>query len=195
MKRLGAVLLLLLAGGASAADRLQTVQVSGLSVPGTPAIGKALGFTACEDKFRYYECKRSKPLVVYGATADSASVFIDGKDNFSIMGDSTEAPKVSEVPQEKLSYRSIRLNFHITEREAFENALVADGWLKDGSGNSRTYFKEGIPAAFNIHRSLTSLTPVDLSEVQSQIAGLKAKAAGAAKASANSSSFIDAMKE
>ncbi|MDD2109299.1 hypothetical protein [Pseudomonas asiatica] len=195
MKKLGTVILLLLAGSATAADRLQAVQVAGLTVPGTPAMGKALGFTACEDKYSYYECKRNKPLLVYGAAADSASVFIDGKDNFSITDDTTTAPKVSEVPQEKLSYRSIRLNFDVTERETLENALKADGWLKAGSGNSRSYFKEGVPAAFKIHRSLTSLTPVDLSEVQSQVAKLKGKAAEAAKASTSSSSFIDAMQK
>lgn len=195
MKKLGAVFLLVLAGSAYAADRLQTVKVSGLAVPGTPAMGKELGFTDCTDKYRYYECKRTKPIVVYGATADTASVFFNGKDNFSTKNDSSDGPKVSDVPPDKLSYSSIRLDFHITEREILERSLLADGWLKSGTGNSRAYFKEGVPATFSIHRSLTLLSPVDLAEVTSQITELKTKAAEAAKATDSSSSFIDAMKK
>jgi len=195
MKKLGAVFLLLLAGTTQAADRLQTVEISGLSAPGTPAMGKELGFTECTDKYRYYECKRGKPMVVYGATTTSASVFIDGKDNFSTKSDSREGPKVSDVSPEQLSYRSIRLDFHLTEREILEHALLADGWLKSGTGNSRDYFKEGVPATFSIHRSLTVFSPMDIAEVNRQITALKEKAGEAAKASASSNSFIDAMKK
>ena len=195
MNKLGAVILLLLASTASAAERLQAVQVAGLTVPGTPSVAKDLGFVDCADKYRYYECTRTKPLKVYGATTTSASVFIDGKDNFSAKSDSTDGPKISEVGPEKLSYKSIRLEFHLTEREILENALLADGWLKSGSGNSRAYFKEGVPATFSIHRSLTVISPIETSEANSQAARLKALAAGAAKASASSSSFIDDMKK
>lgn len=195
MKIIGAVFLSVLVGSTHAADRLQTVQVAGLSVPGTPATGKELGFTDCVDKYSYYECKRTKPTVIYGAKASTASVFIDGKDNFSTNNNVSSGPKVSDVAPDKLSYKSIRLDFHITERELLENALVADGWLKSGTGNSRAYFKEGVPATFSIHRSLTQLSPMDLAEVNSQVVELKAKAAEAAKASANATSFIDAMKK
>lgn len=195
MKKLGAVVVLLLAGVAHAEERLQTVQVAGLSVPGTPAIGKELGFTQCEDKYSYYECKRNKPTVIYGAKADSASVFFNGKDNFSSKTDSRTEPKISTVPPEKLSYSSIRLDFHLTEREVLEQALLADGWLKVGSGNSRIYYKQGVAAAFSIHRSLVSIEPVGLTEVKAQIDTLKAKAAEATKAESASTSFIDAMKK
>lgn len=195
MKKLGAVVVLLLAGVAHAEERLQTAQVAGLSVPGTPAIGKELGFTQCEDKYSYYECKRNKPTVIYGAKADSASVFFNGKDNFSSKTDSRTEPKISTVAPEKLSYRSIRLDFHLTEREVLEQALLADGWLKGGAGNSRTYYKEGVAATFSFHRSLATLEPVGLTEVKTQIDALKAKAAEAAKAEVSSSSFIESMKK
>lgn len=195
MKKLGAVVVLLLAGVAHAEERLQTIQVAGLSVPGTPAIGKKLGFTQCEDKYSYYECKRNKPTVIYGAKADSASVFFNGNDNFSSEPNSGSGPKISTVPPEKLSYREIRLDFHLTERDVLEQALLADGWLKGGSGNSRTYYKQGVAAAFSIHRSLVSIEPVGLTEVKAQIDTLKAKAAEAAKAEASSSSFIESMKK
>ncbi|MDR9749844.1 hypothetical protein RG836_00155 [Pseudomonas sp. SZMC_28357] len=195
MKRIGPIFLLLAATSITAGGRLQPVEVAGLSVPGTPDIGRAMGFTECVDKYSYYECKRSKQTIVYGAKADSASIFFDGKDNFSTKVNSSDGPKVAEVPPEKLSYRSVRLEFPLTEREVFENALLADGWLKSGAGNSREYFKEGIPATFKIHRSLTTLNPADLSEVNSQLADLKKKSAEATKAASNSTSFIDAMKK
>jgi hypothetical protein len=195
MKKLGAVLLFALTGTVNAADRLQTVLVSGLSVPGTPTIAKELGFTECADKYRYYECKRIKPVAVYGATADTASVFFNGKDNFSTKPDSSDGPKVSEVPPEKLSYSSIRLDFHLTEREKLEKALIADGWLRTGTGNSREYFKQGVAATFSIHRSLTMLSPVDLGEVEKQISVLKKKAAETEKTDASTGSFIEAMKK
>lgn len=195
MKKLGAVFTLVLAGTVNAADRLHTVLVSGLSVPGTPTIAKELGFTECVDKYRYYECKRIKPVVVYGATADTASVFFNGKDNFSTRPDSSDGPKVSDVPPENLSYSSIRLDFHLTEREKLETSLIADGWLRAGTGNSREYFKQGVAATFSIHRSLTTLSPVDLGEVEKQISVLKEKAAETEKADASTGSFINAMKK
>lgn len=195
MNKLGAVFLMLLAGATQAADRLQTVQVSGLSIPGTPAIGKELGFTECADKYDSYECKRSRPTVIYGAKANAASVSLNGKDNFSPLIDSFNGPKVSDVEPDKLTYRSIRLDFHLTEREILERALLADGWLKSGTATSYEYFKDGVAATFSFRRSGTSLSPMDIAEVNKQISVLRAKAAEAAKASASSSSFIETMKK
>jgi len=195
MKKLGAFVFLLLAGVAHAEERLQTVKIEGLSVPGTPAIGKEIGFTQCEDKYSYYECKRNKPTVIFGVKANSASVFFNGNDNFSSKSNSGSGPKITTVPSENLSYRDIRLDFHLTERDELERALLADGWLKGGSGNSRIYYKDGVAAAFSIHRSLVSIEPVGLTEVKAQIDTLKAKAAEAAKSESASTSFIDAMKK
>lgn len=195
MNKLGAVILLLLAGGAHAADQLQTVEVSGLSVPGTPALAKQQHFTECTDSYDKFECRRTTKTKFYGAVADRALLSIDGRDNFSINGGSSIAPKVSDVSPEKLSYRSIRLDFHLTERETLEKALRADGWLKSGSMNTYQFFKEGVAATVKMHRSSTTLTPVDLAEVNQQIAGLKAKATDTAKAESASNSFIENMKK
>lgn len=195
MKKLGVLAVLLLVGVVHAAERLQTVQVAGLLVPGTPAIGKELGFTRCEDKYSYYECKRNKPTVIYGAKANSASVFFNGNDNFSSKSNSGSGPKVSTVPPENLSYREIRLDFHLTERDVLEQALLAEGWLRSGSGNSRTYYKQGVAAAFDIHRSLVSIKPVGLAEVEAEIDALKEKSAEAAKSESASTSFVEAMKK
>ncbi|WP_338921413.1 hypothetical protein V0M98_01260 [Pseudomonas silesiensis] len=68
MDKLGAIFLLLVAGTAHSTDRLTTVQVSGLSVPGTQALGKAQGFTECVDFQNYLSCTRSKPMDIFGAT-------------------------------------------------------------------------------------------------------------------------------
>ena len=56
MNKLGAIFFLLVAGTAHAAERLTTVQVSGLSVPGTQALGKAQGFTECVDFYTLSSC-------------------------------------------------------------------------------------------------------------------------------------------
>lgn len=195
MNKFGAMVLLLLAGTAHAADRLQTVQVSGLSVPGTPAIAKEQHFTDCAANYDKYECKRTTVTKFYGATAERAFLSIDGKDNFSIDGGSSIAPKISDVPPERLTYRSIRMDFHLLDREALERALLADGWLKSGSLNTYEYLKEGVGASIKMHRSSTTLTPKAVTEVNQQIAGLKAKAAEATKANNASVSFIDQMKK
>ncbi|PTT96800.1 hypothetical protein DBR45_41885 [Pseudomonas sp. HMWF031] len=195
MNKLGAAILFLLAGGAHATDQLQTIEVSGLSVPGTPALAKQQHFTECTDGYDKFECRRTTQTKFYGAVADRALLSIDGRDNFSKKGGSSIAPKVSDVPPEKLSYRSIRLDFNLSEREKLEKALRADGWLKSGSMNTYEFVKEGVAASVKMHRSSTTLTPTDLTEVNQQIAGLKAKAAEAAKAESSSSAFIDEMKK
>ncbi|WP_150799442.1 hypothetical protein [Pseudomonas fluorescens] len=176
MNKLGAIFLLLVAGTAHSAERLTTVQVSGLFVPGSQALGKAQGFTECVDFQNYLSCTRSKPMVVFGATASSAEITLDVTDNFSIEADPMGSPKITDVALEKLTYRSIRLEFQPEEREALEKALRADGWFAVGNEKRREFYKEGIPATFRVGGAYTTLSPVDISEVSKRASRLEAKA-------------------
>lgn len=174
MNKLGAIFLLLVAGTAHAAERLTTVQVSGLSVPGTQALGKAQGFTECVDFFNYLSCTRSKPMDIFGATASSAEITLDVTDNFSSVADPMGGAKISDVPRDKLTYRSIRLEFQPKEREALEKALRADGWFAVGSEKRLEFYKEGVPATFRVNSAYITLSPVDINEVSKRVSRLEA---------------------
>lgn len=174
MNKLGAIFLLLVAGTAHSTDRLTTVQVSGLSVPGTQALGKAQGFTECVDFQNYLSCTRSKPMDIFGATASSAEITLDVTDNFSSVADPMGSPKIAGVALEKLTYRSIRLEFQPEEREALEKALRADGWFAVGNVKRLEFYKEGIPATFRVGGAYTTLSPVDINEVRKMSSRLEA---------------------
>lgn len=174
MNKLGAIFLLLVAGTAHSTDRLTTVQVSGLSVPGTQALGKAQGFTECVDFQNYLSCTRSKPMDIFGATASSAEITLDVTDNFSSVADPMGSPKIAGVALEKLTYRSIRLEFQPEEREALEKALRADGWFAVGNVKRLEFYKEGIPATFRVGGAYTTLSPVDINEVRKMASRLEA---------------------
>ena len=175
MNKLGAIFLLLVAGTAHAAERLTTVQVSGLSVPGTQALGKAQGFTECVDFYNYLSCTHNKPMEVYGATASSAEITLDVTDNFSSVADPMGGAKISSVPRDKLTYRSIRLEFQPEEREALEKALRVDGWFAVGNEKRLEFYKVGIPATFRVGSAYTTLSPVDIDEVRKMASRLDAK--------------------
>ncbi|VVO38564.1 hypothetical protein [Pseudomonas fluorescens] len=175
MNKLGAIFLLLVAGTAHSAERLTTVQVSGLSVPGTQALGKAQGFTECVDFYNYLSCSHGgKPMEVYGATASSAEITLDVTDNFSSEADPMGGPNISGVPQEKLTYRSIRLEFQPQERVALEKALRADGWFAVGAAKRLEFYKEGVPATFRVNNAYITLSPVDINEVSKRVSRLEA---------------------
>jgi len=176
MNKLSAILLLLMTGAAHAADRLTTVQVSGLFVPGTQALGKAQGFTECVDFFNYLSCTRSKPMEVFGATASSAEISLDVTDNFSSDADPMGGAKIAGVALEKLTYRSIRLEFQPEERAALEKALLSDGWFAVGNEKHLEFYKVGIPATFRVGSAYTTLSPVDISEVSKRASSLKSNA-------------------
>lgn len=194
MKAIVIAIGLLFVGNAYAADQLEITEVSGLSVPGTPAIAKKLKFTDCTAGYNKFECRRIAPTLFYGAKADRAALSIDGKDNFSFSGGSSIAPKVSDVPQDKLTYRSIRMDFHLTERQKLEAALLADGWRKTGSMNNYEYSKEGVGAIVKMQRSLTTLEPKNASEVNKQLSSSENDSDEADKSKTNSDSFLDSMK-
>lgn len=193
MKKLGAICLFVIAGTTQAGDRLTTVDVYGLQVPGTPAIAKEAGFTDCKDNYSSYVCKRTKPTVVAGIKAESADLFFDGSDHFSESNRGSSSRKVSEFPPEKLTYGGVRLQFQ--DRQALKNALLADGWMESTQGNSTEFYKDGVAANFSIYRSTVSLAPLSLKEATKQVANLKAKQVEKAKADSSSTSFIDAMKK
>ncbi|VVO19018.1 hypothetical protein PS833_04048 [Pseudomonas fluorescens] len=86
------------------------------------------------------------------------------------------SPKITDVALEKLTYRSIRLEFQPEEREALEKALRADGWFAVGNEKRREFYKEGIPATFRVGGAYTTLSPVDISEVSKRASRLEAKA-------------------
>jgi hypothetical protein len=185
MNKLGAIFLLLVAGTAHSAERLTTVQVSGLSVPGTQALGKAQGFTECVDFYNYLSCTRSQPMVIFGATASSAEITLDVTDNFSSEADPMGGANISNVALEKLTYRSIRLEFQPKERQALEKALRADGWFAVGSEKRLEFYKEGVPATFRVNSAYITLSPVDINEVSKRASRLEA---GATHSSVTSSS-------
>ncbi|VVM60780.1 hypothetical protein PS862_03893 [Pseudomonas fluorescens] len=176
MTKMGAIFLLLVAGTAHSAERLTSVQVSGLFVPGSQALGQAQGFTECIDFQNYLSCTRSKPMVVFGATASSAEITLDVTDNFSSEADPMGSPKIMGVAPERLTYRSIRLEFQPQEREALEKALRADGWFAIGNDKRLEFYKVGIPATFRIGGAYTTLSPVDINEVSKRASRLEAKA-------------------
>ncbi|VVO21366.1 hypothetical protein [Pseudomonas fluorescens] len=175
MNKLGAIFLLLVAGTAHSADRLTTVQVSGLFVPGTQELGQAQGFTECVDFQNYLSCTRDKPMLVFGATASSAEITLDVTDSFSIEADPMGGPKIADVALEKLTYRSIRLEFQPEEREALEKALRADGWFAVGNEKRLEFYKEGIPATFRVGGAYTTLSPIDINAVRKMASRLGAK--------------------
>ncbi|MDQ0121954.1 hypothetical protein J2W17_000899 [Pseudomonas lini] len=174
MNKLGAIFLLLVAGTAHGAERLTTVQVSGLSVPGTQALGKAQGFTECVDYYNYLSCTHNKPMEIYGATASSAEITLDVTDNFSSVADPMGGANISSVPRDKLTYRSIRLEFQPQEREALEKALRADGWFAVGSAKRLEFYKQGVPATFRVNNAYITLSPVDIDEVSKRVSRLDA---------------------
>ncbi|ANJ58458.1 hypothetical protein PMA3_26180 [Pseudomonas silesiensis] len=175
MNKLAAIFLLLVAGTAQSAERLTTVQISGLFVPGTQTLGKAQGFTECVDFFNYLSCTRSKPMDIFGATASSAEITLDVTDNFSSEADPMGGAKIAGVALEKLTYRSIRLEFQPKEREALEKALRADGWFAVGNEKRLEFYKEGIPATFRVGGAYTTLSPVDINEVRKMASRQEAK--------------------
>lgn len=195
MKKISAVFFMLLATNAVATDRLETAQVDGLYVPGTPALAKQQGFTNCSESYDKFECAHSGKLKFFGETAERATLSIDGKQNFSTSGGSSIAPKVSTVPTDQLSYRDIRIDFHLIEREALKEKLLADGWLKSGSMNNVEFVKHGTGAVIKFQRSGTTLSPRSVQEVNQQYADLKAKAADQEKSKSAATSFIENMKQ
>lgn len=174
MNKLGAIFLLLVAGTAHSAERLSTVQVSGLSVPGTQALGKAQGFMECVDYFNYLSCTRSQPMVVFGATASSAEITLDVTDNFSSEADPMGGAKITGVALDKLTYRSIRLEFEPKERDALEKALRADGWFAVGNAKRLEFYKEGVPATFRVNSAYITLSPININEVSKRASRLEA---------------------
>lgn len=99
MKKLGAICLFVIAGTTQAGDRLTTVDVYGLQVPGTPAIAKEAGFTDCKDNYSSYVCKRTKPTVVAGIKADSADLFL------TVLITSLKATEVLAAAKSQSSHR------------------------------------------------------------------------------------------
>lgn len=194
MKKIFALSLMLLSQTALSDARLESTTVDGLTVPGTPAIGKALGFTNCTDSTDYFRCTRAVPTTFYGAKASSADIFFDGKNNFSIKSSSGTGPKVSTLSPDQLSYRSVRFEFDLEQKAKLDDALLADGWLKDIHGNSRDYYKSGVGASVSFFRSTASLNPISPAEATIKYNALKTKTAEAEKAASTSQSFIDAMK-
>ena len=75
---------------------------------------------------------------------------------------------------EKLTYRSIRLEFEPKEREALEKALLSDGWFAVGNEKRLEFYKVGIPATFRVGSAYTTLSPVDISEVNKRASRLEA---------------------
>ena len=176
MNKLAAIFLLLVAGTAQSAERLTTVQISGLFVPGTQTLGKAQGFTECVDFFNYLSCTRSKPMDIFGATASSAEITLDVTDNFSSEADPMGGAKIAGVALEKLTYRSIRMEFEPKEREALEKALLSDGWFAVGNEKRLEFYKVGVPATFRVGSAYTTLSPVDINEVRKMASRLEVKA-------------------
>ncbi|VVN81133.1 hypothetical protein [Pseudomonas fluorescens] len=195
MKKIFALALMLASQNALSEARLEPTTIDGLTVPGTPAVGKSLGFTDCSDGSEYYRCVRTIPTTLYGARATSAVVFFDGKDNFAAKPSSSTGPKVSGLNPDKLSYRGVRLDFDLEQKEKLDKALLADGWVKEVQGNSRDYYKSGVGASVGLFRSTASLNPIAPSEATSKFNAIKAKSAEAEKAASSSQSFIDSMKK
>ncbi|VVO19901.1 hypothetical protein PS712_04147 [Pseudomonas fluorescens] len=195
MKKIFALALMLVSHAALSDARLEPTTIDGLTVPGTPAIGKALGFTDCSDSYDSFRCVRVIPTTFYGAKANTADVFFTGKDNFALKSSSNSGPKVSGLSPDRLSYRGIRLDFDLEQKEKLDKALLADGWVKEIQGNSRDYYKSGVGVSVGFFRSTANLNPISPSEATSKYNALKAKTAEAEKAASNSQSFIDSMKK
>lgn len=191
MKRLGAVLILTLLGTAHAQDRLSTIEVYGLRLPGTTSIAKAAGFNHCTENYSNYVCTSTKPVVIAGVQAESASVYLDGSDNFSSTSKVSNR-KVTDFPPEKLTYRGVSLKFN--DRQRLKEALAADGWFEVSEGRTYTFYKDGVAAVISINRYSILLEPRLLQDVTKRLADLKALHESKLKAESTSTSFIDAMK-
>lgn len=191
MRKLGVICIFALLGTAHAEDRLSTIEVYGLKIPGTPAIAKAAGFTDCKDNYSSYICTGTKPIVIAGVRAESARVFFDGSDNFS-ENNRGSTRKITDFPPEKLTYSGVRLEF--SDRQSLKKALIADGWIESSNNYGSEYYKEGVAANFSIHRLGVSLNPLSLKKVADHIGKLKAEQESQSKAESASTSFIEAMK-
>lgn len=195
MKKIFFLTLALVSQTALSEAILEPTTIDGLTVPGTPAIGKDLGFTDCSDNSDYFRCVRVVPTTFYGAKATSAAIFFDGKNNFALKSSSNTGPKVSGLTPDRLSYRAVRLDFDLEQKEKLDKALLADGWLKEIQGNSRDYYKAGVGASVGFFRSTATLDPISPAEATSKYNALKAKSAESDAAASNSKSFIDSMKK
>jgi len=195
MKCLKIALVLCLAGSAVAGESTQQNVVEGLTLLGSPATAKSMGFTKCEDKYDHYLCSRTTSTIFFGTKPSRVEILINGKDNYLPEQSTSNGPKVSEVSPDKLSYRGIRMQYDLEEREKLTTFLLKHDWLKSGSFNNTEYFKSGINASIKIQKFSVSLLPKEESEVEKNVLSLKNSSEVKKTSEEQSNSFIDSMKE
>lgn len=195
MKYVGAAVLALVCSQAVYAENVEPIEIEGLSLLGTPATAKAMGFTDCKDKYDYYLCSRTIPTKVFGAKPKTIDVRIDGKNNSAVETSSFAGPKVSDLTPDKLSYRGVNLSFDLEERTTFEQNLLKAGWLRTGSLNTRNFYKPGVNASVKIYKFNAVMGPEAPAVVAKSVEGLEKKAEAKAASDSSSNSFIDSMKK
>lgn len=195
MKYVGAAALALVFSQAVHAENVEPIEIEGLTLLGTPATAKAMGFTECKDNSDYYLCVRTKPTKVFGAVAKKAEVFIDGKNNRAAQTSSNTGPKVSDLTPDRLSYRGVRFEFDMEQRGIFMENLVKAGWLESVSLNRREYFKPGVNASVSMYKFNAVLGPETPTVVSRKVEALQKITEAKAASESNSSSFIDSMKK
>jgi hypothetical protein len=185
-------ILLLAACSVQAADKLSTVSVYGLSVPGTPTTAKESGFTKCEDSKTYYLCFREKKTVIAGVAARKAAIAISGADSFSESGGEELSKKVTDFSSADLSYRRVEMTF--SSNRELEDALRSDGWLKSVIYENE-YYKEGIAATFAFYKTYVALEPRHIYRVNGQVDMAKGQFVENTQSESKAKSFIDSMKK
>jgi hypothetical protein len=195
MKLIKFALVLCLAGHAVAGDSIQPTVIEGLTLLGSPATAKSMGFTKCENNYNYYLCSRTKATRFFGTTPSKVEILINGKDNYLPEESTSNGPTLSEVSPDKLSYRGVRMQYDLEEREKLTAFLLNNGWLKSGSLNNTEYFKSGINASIKIQKFSVTLRPQEESEVEKTVSALTDSSEVKKTSEDQSASFIDSMKE
>lgn len=189
------VVLCLAAGTAVGEGVIQPTVVEGLTLLGTPATAKSLGFTKCENNYDYYLCSRNKSTKFFGTTPSNVEILINGKDNYLPDQSTSSGPKLSEVSPDKLSYRGVRMQYDLEEREKLTTFLLGNGWLKSGTLNSSEYFKSGVNASIKIHKFSVTVEPQEESKVEKTVVSLKRSSEVKKTSEDQNNSFIDSMRE
>jgi predicted RNA binding protein YcfA (HicA-like mRNA interferase family) len=97
--------------------KFRPISFAGFTLPCRIGDAKTAGFTDCEAGYSGYSCKRAEPAKLFGVTAQSASLRLDGRDYYSIqyLVPEGHSGDVRQIPADELTYGEVVLGFAIPE--------------------------------------------------------------------------------
>lgn len=94
-------------------DQFLPVTFEGINLPGRIDDAKAAGFNDCVADYYGYKCTRAAPGQLFGVTAKSATLVMDGRDYFVAKYLVPIAPSgdIRQLPPERLAYGEVSMTF------------------------------------------------------------------------------------